>query len=127
MTKRVRIQGQGIPEHTNPVPAAVRIGNQIFSSAIGGHDPVDHSLSEDKPTQFRHCFDNVRRILEKAGATPADIGKMTFYVRDRGDRKYINPEWLKMFPDDDDRPARHTLEANLPDGWHIQVEFIAVV
>ena len=127
MPVRQRINGPSIPEHSNPFPAAVKIGNLVFSSAIGGDDPGTHELPADKDAQIANAFRNVRAVLEAAGATPANIGKVTIYVADRDDRKLINPHWIEMFPDEDDRPVRHTTAAVLPPGRCIQIEFIAVL
>lgn len=127
MPVRQRIKGPNIPEHANPFPAAVKIGNLVFSSAIGGDDPATHELPADKDAQIANAFRNVRAVLEAAGATPANIGKVTIYVADRDDRKLINPHWIEMFPDEDDRPVRHTTAAVLPPGRCIQIEFIAVL
>ncbi len=127
MTVRQRIKGPGIPEHSQPFPAAVKIGNLVFSSAIGGDDPETHELPADKDAQIANAFRNVRSILAAAGASPANIGKVTVYVADREDRKLVNPHWIEMFPDEDDRPVRHTSTATLPPGRCIQIEFIAVL
>lgn len=127
MPGRQRIKGPNIPEHSQPFPAAVKIGNLVFSSAIGGDDPATHELPDDKDAQIRNAFQNVRNVLEAAGGSPANIGKVTIYVADRDDRKLINPHWLDMFPDEDDRPVRHTSAAVLPPGRCIQIEFIAVL
>ena len=65
--------------------------------------------------------------MREAGGSPADIGKVTVYLADRDDRKLVNPYWLEMFPDEDDRPVRHTSATSLPAGRFIQIEFIAVL
>jgi 2-iminobutanoate/2-iminopropanoate deaminase len=127
MAARQRIKAADIPEHSQPFPAAVKIGNLLFSSALGGVDPETHALPADKDAQIRNAFQNVRNVLEAAGAETANIGKVTIYVADREDRKLINPHWIEMFPDEDDRPVRHTAEATLPPGRCIQIEFIAVL
>jgi 2-iminobutanoate/2-iminopropanoate deaminase len=127
MPLRKRIKASNIPEHKMPFPAAVRIGNILFSSALGGDDPETHELPEDKEAQISNVFQTIRNVLDAAGASPANIGKVTIYVADREDRKLINPHWLEMFPDEDDRPVRHTAAAAMPKGRHIQIEFIAVL
>ena len=38
MPKRQIITGNGLPKHPQPFPTAVRVGNMVFSSAIGGQD-----------------------------------------------------------------------------------------
>jgi enamine deaminase RidA (YjgF/YER057c/UK114 family) len=128
MAKRQRIKGEGIPEHTpQPFPAAVKLGNMVFSSAVGGEDPKTHELPKDIEAQCRNAFGNVRRIMEKAGGSPADIGKVTVYLRSRDDRVTVNKFWVEMFPNEDDRPVRHTVATDLAGGRLIQLEFIAVV
>ena len=127
MAKRRSIRAPDIPEHVNPIPAATRIGNLLFSSAVGGEDPDTHELPEDPETQIANTFRTIRAILREGGGTVDDIGKMSVYLADKGNRKLVNPHWLAMFPDADSRPVRHTTEAALPPGRHIQVEFIAVL
>lgn len=124
---RQRIRGPNIPEHVNPFPAAVRLQNLVFSSAIGGDDPVTHELPADKEAQISNAFETVRNIMTEAGGSPANIGKVSIYVADRNDRKLINPYWIEMFPNEDDRPVRHTSQVDMPAGRYIQIEFIAVL
>jgi hypothetical protein len=52
---------------------------------------------------------------------------MTIYVKDPAYRENVNREWLKMFPDEHDRPARHTLTWDLQRGMLVQCELIAVL
>ncbi len=127
MPIRQRIKAPNIPEHVNPFPAAVRVQNLLFSSAIGGEDPDTHALPADKEAQIENAFRTVRNILAEAGGSPANIGKVTLFVADRDDRKLINPYWVEMFPDEDDRPVRHTSQVDMPGGRFIQIEFIAVL
>ena len=70
---------------------------------------------------------HVRTILEQAGAGPEAIAKMTVYLQDDDHRKHVNDEWLKMFPDEHDRPARHTMRADLRRGMLVQCDVIAVL
>lgn len=127
MSLRQRIKAPNIPEHVNPFPVAVRMQNIVFSSAIGGEDPVTHELPADKEAQIGNAFQTVRNIMAEAGGSPANIGKVALYVADRDDRKLINPHWIGMFPDEDDRPVRHTSQVDMPAGRFIQIEFIAVL
>jgi 2-iminobutanoate/2-iminopropanoate deaminase len=126
VTDRRSIQAPDIPEHKNPIPAASRVGNMLFSSAVGGEDPETHGLPDDKETQIANVFKTIRAIMREAGGSPENIGKVSVYVADQDDRKLINPHWLEMFPDENSRPVRHTIEKKLPAGRYIQVEFIAV-
>lgn len=125
--KRKSISAADIPEHVNPIPAATIVGNMLFTSAIGGEDPESHTLPDDKEAQIANTFKTIRAIMREAGGSVDDIGKVSVYVADRGDRKLINPHWLEMFPEENSRPVRHTTAKNLPAGRYIQVEFIAVI
>ncbi len=127
MAKREAITGPDIMRHSQPFPTAVKIGNMVFSSAVGGDDTADHSLPDTVEEQVRHCFKNVRAIMQRAGGSTGDIAKVTVFLRDRADRKYVNPHWLEMFPDENDRPVRHTVVSDLVDGRFIQMEFVAVI
>ncbi len=126
MTDRRSIKAPDIPEHKNPIPAASRVGNMLFSSAVGGEDPETHGLPDDKEAQIANVFKTIRAIMREAGGSPENIGKVSVYVADQDDRKLINPHWLDMFPDENSRPVRHTIEKKLPAGRYIQIEFIAV-
>ncbi len=127
MAKRQIIAGDNIPSHPQPFPTAVRVGNMIFSSAVGGHDPKTRKAPEGKEAQIAQAFANVRAIVEQGGGTVGDIAKVVVYLKDKGDRELVNPEWVKMFPDEQDRPVRHTVSADLPGSLVIQLEFIAVI
>ena len=52
---------------------------------------------------------------------------MTCLLADLGDREAINRPWLDMFPDEDDRPARHTSRYDPPGGMKVQIEIVAVL
>ncbi|NQV54713.1 MAG: RidA family protein [Rhodospirillales bacterium] len=127
MAKRERISAPDIIEHPQPFPTAVKVGNVVFSSALGGHDPQSHEMPEDIESQVANAFQTARRIMEEAGGSTSDIGKIVVYMSDRENRKFVNPVWTEMFPDEDDRPVRHTVPADLPPGYLIQIEFIAVI
>ncbi len=127
MSKRRTISAPDIPEHKNPIPAATRIGNLVFSSAVGGEDPESHELPEDSDSQIANVFRTIRAIMREAGGSVDDIGKLSVYLANMEDRKLVNPHWLEMFPDASNRPVRHTTAKKLPPGRRIQVEFVAVL
>jgi enamine deaminase RidA (YjgF/YER057c/UK114 family) len=77
--------------------------------------------------QCAEMFRVVREIVEAAGGTSADIIKMTVWLRDPGNRDALNAEWVKLFPDPESRPARHTMP--LADGGDslVQCDIAAVI
>ncbi|WP_180899754.1 RidA family protein [Martelella soudanensis] len=113
--------------HKNPVPVACRIGNIVYSGGIHGLDPETGRTADGLDRQCELMFGHVRDIVEAAGATTADIIKMTLWMRDRGDRHVVNRHWEAMFPEPGNRPARHALHSELGSGMLIQCDFVAVV
>ena len=57
---------------------AVRFGKHVFCSGQVGHGP-DNKLDPDPAVQFTQAFENVRTVLEEAGASLADVVEMTTF------------------------------------------------
>lgn len=112
--------------HKNPVPAACRIGNMVYSGGIHGLDPVTGKTAEGIERQCELMFTHVRTIIAAAGGTPDDIIKMTIWMKDRSQRDLVNPHWEALFPDPANRPTRHALKAEL-ENMLIQCDFIAML
>jgi 2-iminobutanoate/2-iminopropanoate deaminase len=110
-----------------PIPMGSRIGNIIYSSGIGGTDRTTGQTPEDGVVQVQNTFANLVAFLEAADATPGDVIRVTVAISDNSLRSAINDEWLKLFPDADDRPARHISTHELGGTMAIQIEVIAVV
>lgn len=127
MAKRESIAADNIPTHPQPFPTATKVGNMVFSSAVAGTDLETHEVPDDPEAQVKNAFAIVRNIMEAAGGSVDDIGKMVVYVKDRSIRPLVNPHWEEMFPDADSRPVRHTVPFDLPSNYQIQLEFIAVL
>ena len=125
MPKRQSIHIAGFV-HKNPIPNASRIGNLLMSSIINGVDPATGKVAPTLEQQCRFIFRHVRAIMEQAGGSPDDIIKMTFWMKDRSQRDAVNVEWLKMFPDEHARPARHTMRAELEGALLVQCDITAV-
>jgi 2-iminobutanoate/2-iminopropanoate deaminase len=126
MAKRSSIEIPGV-RHQNPIPMGAKIGSLVFSSAIAGIDPATGRPPADAEKQAEVLFRNVRTFMAEAGGTPDDIVRMTVYVKEERYRDAINKEWLKMFPDERSRPARHTLTVPVRGEALFQVELVAVL
>src|SRR6201993_838526 len=104
--------GSGGFKHVNPIPNACRIGNLVMSGVILGRDS-DGKMPETLEAQCANMFAHMKATVEAAGGTTDDIIKMTVWLKDRSQRGPVNVEWLKMFPDEDSRPARHALQMDM--------------
>jgi 2-iminobutanoate/2-iminopropanoate deaminase len=124
--QRTSIYVEGF-SHKNPIPAACRVGNMLYSGSIQGTDPATGKYGATLEEQSTLMFAHVKRIVEAAGGSTGNIIKMTVWMRDRSQRDGVNREWLKMFPDPDSRPARHAMQAALDGEKLLECDFIAVM
>jgi len=126
MAKRKVIEIPGL-SHNAPIPLGAKIGSMVFSSGISGRNPETKVIPQEPDRQAEMLFQNIRKFMELAGGTPENIGHMTVFLKEEKYRESINKEWVKMFPDESDRPARHAVKADLRGELLFQVELIAVV
>lgn len=127
MAKRTTLQVAGF-SHANPIPAAARVGPLLMSGLINGTDPATGQLAEGLEAQCACMFQQIRNVLAAAGGTPDQLVRLTVWLKDRAQRAPLNAEWLKMFPDADNRPARLSLEATgLSNGILVQCELTAYI
>lgn len=127
MPRRQSINGDK-PRHENPIPNASRIGNLVMSSVIAGTKPGSRELPASLEEQVANIFTHIRHDVEAAGGTVDDIIKVTFWVRDPvSQRAVLNAEWVKMFPDPNSRPARHTLSLAPGSRSLAQADFTALL
>lgn len=124
---RISIDVDGLAHSGLPIPTASRIGPFVATGGIRGVDRATRALPTDPQAQADLMFDNLRLVLEAAGAGPGDVLKLTIWLRDGSLRPIVNPGWLGLFPDPASRPARHVLIHELPGGMAIQCEALAVV
>ncbi len=76
---------------------AVRWGDTLYISGTPPLDVKGRVVSEDPAAQARQVFENMKLILDAAGATFADILKVTVYLTDVNDRTKINPVRQEYF------------------------------
>ena len=114
--------------HANPIPVACRVGNVLTSGSVYGLDPATGKVAPTLDAQCALMFAHMRTIVEAGGGTVDDIVKITVWMVDRSQREPLNREWLAMFPDPKDRPARQAMQAEkLGNGMLIQLDFMAVI
>ena len=128
MGKRRSIEVDGFKHGAQPIPAASRIRNIVMTGGVYGSDSATGKLPDDVNSQATLMFENLARILSASGATFEDVVKMTVWIKVPDARAAVNREWLKVFPDESSRPARHTLQNDhLPANMLVQCDAIAVL
>lgn len=77
---------------------AVRFGDLLFISGLVGVDADGKIVGEgDAARQTRQIFDNMKKLLDAAGASFADVLKVTVFLTDIDDRPRINPVRQEYF------------------------------
>ena len=111
--------------HSNPIPAACRMGNLVLTGIINGLDPAKPGDPGTLDAQCALMFRRIREVIEASGGTLDHIVKINVAVADLKQREPINREWVAMFPDPAQRPVRQTVEASLDRGKLIQCDLMA--
>lgn len=106
----------------------VRFGDLVFVSGCIGADEHGRIVGVgDVAAQARQALANVERVLAEAGATLADVCKVTVYLTDIDDRPKINPVRQELFGAA--RPASTLVEISRlahPDA-KVEIEAIAAL
>jgi len=104
------------------------IGNIMMSSGIFGMEPETRKFPDDIEGQCKLMFENVRRVMASAGGSTDDIIKLIVWAKEKTFKNAVNKEWLAMFPDEQSRPARHTMiYGGFTGNSLIQSEIVAVL
>ena len=113
------------PAAVGPYSQAVRAGDFMYLSAQLPLDPVTGTLVRSGVrAQTRRTIENVRAVMEGAGATLAHIVRTTLFIRNMDDFGQINDVYAEFFPGD--KPARSTVEvARLPKDAALALDAIA--
>lgn len=115
--------GHGGPQYGSP---ACERGERFAITGVRGVDRATGHLGASPEEQFRLAFAQLTELLEIAGLSPGEVGRITVFTPDPSFRPLINPPWLRLYPDDGDRPARKTTHAPLPSGVAVELEAIGV-
>ena len=121
------IPGHG---HHDPIPMGAKIGDLYCSSGVSGVDPKsDDKLEPVEGVEGQSYFGirNVKTLAEVGGMSKDDIGHMTMLIQDYNDLPKINKEWVEMFPDPNDRPARQVMRMGVQRRSRVQFHMIAAV
>src|SRR5256886_8832804 len=130
------------PEPVGAFPHAKRVGNLLFLSGIGPRkrgskeipgatlDSTGKVANYDIEKQCRAVFENVKLVLEDAGASWNDIVDVTVFLTNM---KKDFPIYNKLYPeyfagDGKPNPTRTTVEVNaLPTPIAIELKVIATL
>ena len=121
------IHSSRAPHPVGLYPHARRVGNLLFLSGIGPRRPGTDEIPASFEEQCRSVFDNVRAVLEDAGARWEDLVDVTVFLTDlKRDFASYNRLYAERFATA--RPCRTTVGVtSLPTPISIELKCIAEV
>lgn len=118
------ISTEKAPAAVGPYSQAVESDGLIFCSGQIPLTPKGELESASIADETRQCITNLSHVLDAAGASLADVVKVTAFLTDMNDFPEFNDAYEEFFGAS--KPARATVGvAALPKGARVEVECIA--
>ena len=119
-----RLSPPGIPAPRGPYSPAVRAGDFIFVSGQVPVDPATNQLSNgDIKHETRIVINNIKLVLEGAGATLADVVRVGVYIGDGKDFAAMNEVYTEFFGAA--KPARSTIVCGFAADIKVEIDCVA--
>lgn len=99
-------------------------GRTLYIAGQGPADPVTGQIPEGIEAQITRCLENIKAIVEAAGASMADVIKVNAYLKDMAHFSIYNEIYRRYFPEP--YPARTTVQSDLP-GFLIEIDAIVAL
>ena len=116
----------GLMEPISHFSDAVIAGHTLYVSGLVATNEAGEVVGAgDVVEQTRQIFRNLKSILDAAGAKPADVAKVTIFMRDVAQRPLINPIRQEFFGPH--RPASTLVEVSrlVRDDLLLEIEAVA--
>ena len=127
-TDRKEIRVPGMPEPVSHYTDVVRAGRMVFVSGCVACDAEGRTIGgADVTAQARQVHENLKRCLAAAGATFADVCKVTVFLKNVNDREKVNAVRREYFGAS--RPASTLVEISrlVRDDLLLEIEAVAVL
>ena len=113
------------PNPIGPYSQAIIAGDTIYVAGQGPFNPATREIvSGGIEEQAARTLENIKAILEGAGASMDDVVKVNVYLADLGDFAKMNEVYKRYFKED--YPARATVGVKLLGTMQIEIECVAV-
>jgi len=124
---RELVTAAGAPKPIGPYSPAIKVGNLLFLSGSIPLDPVSGALVSGGITeQTTRVLENIKGLLEAAGATFHNVARTTVFMVDLGEFGEMNEIYSKYFSAP--YPARSTVQVvKLPRDVRVEIDVIAVL
>jgi len=125
MSKKI-ISTKNAPGALGPYSQGIIADNLVFTSGQIPLNPVDGTfVNEDIATATKQVLENVKGVLNEAGAELSDVVKTTVFLADMDDFAAMNEVYGTYFKEN--APARSCFQVvKLPMGALVEIEAIAM-
>jgi len=125
LTRRV-VRSSKAPAPIGPYNQGILAsGTFLFVAGQGSKDPTTGTAPAEFRDRVARCIENVKAVVEEAGATLADVVRVGVFLADMGKFKEFNEVYGSYFRDP--FPARTTVQAVLPAGTDVEIDAVAVL
>ncbi len=126
MSKKI-ISTENAPQAIGPYSQAVQAGNLLFVSGQIALEPQTGELVQgDVKTQTKRVMENLKGVVEAAGASLGQIVKCTIFLKSMDDFATVNEIYGSYFQSEP--PARATVAVStLPKNVDVEIDAIALL
>ena len=123
---RQAISSDQAPAALGPYSQAIVASGFVYCSGTAGIDPATGTVGDGIEAQTEQALQNLAAILNAAGASMADLVKVTIFYADVDDFARLNEVYARHMPDP---PPARSAPANvrLPHGLLVSIDAIAVL
>ena len=123
---RIIVSTPDAPAAIGTYSQAVKVGNTVYMSGQIGLDPATMTMADGIDAQITRVFDNLKAVAEAAGASFADVVKITIYLTDLSNFGIVNEVMTRYFAEP--YPARATVGVReLPRGALVEADLTIVL
>jgi 2-iminobutanoate/2-iminopropanoate deaminase len=123
---KTEIRTDKAPKPGGSYSQGIKAGTLLFTAGQVGIDPATGELAgESIEAQTTQVIENLKGVLEAAGATLADVVKVTAFLTDMSLFAGYDAVYRTYFPEP--RPARSSVGAALAGNFLVEIEAVAVL
>lgn len=122
---RQAVFSDGAPAALGPYSQAIVAGGFVFCSGMAGIDPATGAAPDGIEAQTEQALRNLAAVLDSAGASMADLVKVTIFYAEVDDFARLNEVYARHMPDP---PPARSAPANvrLPRGLLVSIDATAL-
>jgi 2-iminobutanoate/2-iminopropanoate deaminase len=118
------IRSDNAPKPAGPYSQGVLAEKFLFVAGQVGTDPKTGKLPEGIAAQTKQTLENIKAVVEAAGATLDHVVRVGVYLRDINDFGEMNNVYKTFFTQNP--PARSTIQAALVGQYLVEIDCVAL-